>query len=429
MKKLCFFILYLEYNELIDYLIFFSIKRNKNPINVAFYNRVMLKGGLERVTSILLNYFQKEKSFVFYLITFSKKLEGEFEIPKNIERISLNNEFNKLFEIIKEKHIDILIYNKDVKKEIQKLNRLNNTKVIFCLHASFFYSIYKHLYNLEETIYKYYKKSKYVISLVPIENDYLFKKWGINSVLIENPCTFEYDLVTPSDLSKKNIIMIGRGNFKFKRFELGIKAMSFIVKEIPECKMFIISHPYKNINSCIYNLNLQLNVKVVGALTNPESYLKNSSLHIFPSLTEAFPMVLGEVKIFGIPTILCGLDYLILSKGGTVIIYDDNPLSIAKEAIKILNDYKYRKKLGKEARKSMKRIKNTLIIKKWIKLLFNVYNGIDKLSFSKLFTNYNKLVTEKEANIILKNQMILLKRRIPSLSKLTLDKLESYSFK
>ena len=140
-------------------------------------------------------------------------------------------------------------------------------------------------------------------------------------------------------------------------------------------------------------------------------------------------MVLGEVKIFGIPTILCGLDYLILSKGGTVIIYDDNPLSIAKEAIKILNDYKYRKKLGKEARKSMKRIKNTLIIKKWIKLLFNVYNGIDKLSFSKLFTNYNKLVTEKEANIILKNQMILLKRRIPSLSKLTLDKLESYSFK
>ena len=112
-----------------------------------------------------------------------------------------------------------------------------------------------------------------------------------------------------------------------------------------------------------------------------------------------------------------------------MIIYDDNPLSIAKEAIKILNDYKYRKKLGKEARKSMKRIKNTLIIKKWIKLLFNVYNGIDKLSFSKLFTNYNKLVTEKEANIILKNQMILLKRRIPSLSKLTLDKLESYSFK
>ena len=138
-------------------------------------------------------------------------------------------------------------------------------------------------------------------------------------------------------------------------------------------------------------------------------------------------MVLGEVKIFGIPSILCGLDYIILSKGGTIIIYDDSPETIAKEAIKILNDDNYRKRLGKEARKSMKKYKNEYIVKKWEKLLLSVYNGIDEYSFSKLFSNYYKKITEKEANIILSNQLNLLKKRIPRFSQLTLEKLKSYS--
>ena len=54
-------------------------------------------------------------------------------------------------------------------------------------------------------------------------------------------------------------------------------------------------------------------------------------------------MALVEAKLFGIPTIICGLDFLSLAKGGTIIIYDDNPDTIAKEAIKILKNEKYRK--------------------------------------------------------------------------------------
>ena len=62
-----------------------------------------------------------------------------------------------------------------------------------------------------------------------------------------------------------------------------------------------------------------------------------------------------------IPPILISLDHLALAKGGTVIIYDDNPDIIAKEAIKILKNYNYRKILGNEARESMKPFKNNLI--------------------------------------------------------------------
>ena len=222
--------------------------------------------------------------------------------------------------------------------------------------------------------------------------------------------------------------MIGRGDFLGKRFESGLIAMKYIVQEIPESQMFIISSPYDNIIKNISNLNLGNNVQITGHVQNPELYLKNASLHLFPSfLIEAYPMVLTEIKIYGIPTILCGLDYLLLAKGGTVMVYNDNPETMAKEAIKILKDDEYRKKLGKEARESTKKHRNEIIFKKRIKLLLSIYNGIDKSSFSELFNDYYEKITEKETDKILNNQLFLLKKRIPSLNGITLEKLKSYS--
>ena len=81
-------------------------------------------------------------------------------------------------------------------------------------------------------------------------------------------------------------------------------------------------------------------------------------------------MVLCETKIYGIPNILVGLDYISIAKGGTIIIYDDEPQSIANEAIKILKNNKYRKKLGEEARNSMKIYNNDLLFIKWITVIF-----------------------------------------------------------
>ena len=136
-------------------------------------------------------------------------------------------------------------------------------------------------------------------------------------------------------------------------------------------------------------------------------------------------MALSEAKIFGIPTIICGLDYLALAKGGTVIIYDDNPETIGKEAIKILKDDKYRKKLGREARNSMKNRKNKIIAKIWVKLLISIYKGDDKY-YQKL-SNDNK-VTDEEANLILNNQLKILKKRNNRFKNITLEQFISYQF-
>lgn len=400
---------------------------DKGLIKLAYYCNSIKYGGVERVISLIINHISKEKIFSQYLITKSDILEGEYFIPKNIKRIGLIKRSGSLFYFIRKKHIDILIYNFYSIREIRQLNQIETTKIIYYDHSSFLYWIYTKHYNFKDTIYNAYKKCKYVISLIPLESNYLFKIWGINSILMNNPTTFEYDYIIPSDLSSKNIIMIGRHYDPIKRFELGIKSMKSILKEIPMCQMNIVSLPSEESEKLIENLNLENNVRFVGFQMNVEIYLRNSSLLILPSLSECYPMVLSEAKIFGIPSILCGLDYLALSKGGTIIIYDDDPETISQEAIKIMKDKDYRKNMGNEARKSMEKFKNNLIIKKWIKLLISIYKG-DEQSYNKLLSENENKIKKEEAEKILNNQLKLLKKRNKFFSEINLDKFKMYSF-
>jgi predicted DNA-binding protein (UPF0278 family) len=98
-------------------------------------------------------------------------------------------------------------------------------------------------------------------------------------------------------------------------------------------------------------------------------------------------------------------------------------LSIAKEAIKILKDDKYRNKLGKEARKSMKKFNNELLVKKWVKLIISIYN--DDNYFEDL--KKDNSMSESEANIIIKTQIQLLKKRNPNYHKITIDNIKNLS--
>lgn len=396
-----------------------------NLIKVAYYCNSFKYGGIERIFSILIKYLTKEKYFNISLITKEIKQKEEYSLPKGIKRIILSHQKMNLCQSVIRENIDILIYNYE-DKEIKNLNKLKKTKVIYYNHSSFLYWLYqRYIYKFKDTVYQMYKNCKYIISLIPIESNYLFKKWGIKSVLLDNPCTYEYDSIQPSNLTNKNIIMIGRANDPVKRYELGIKAMETIIEEIPSCEMYIISSYNNNFKNLINNLKLQKSVKFTGYHEKIDIYLKNASLHILSSISETYPMALSEAKIFGIPTIICGLDYLALAKEGTVIIYDDNPESIGKEAIKILKDDEYRKKLGREARKSMKNRKNKYIAKIWVKLLLSIYKGDDK--FYEKLSNENK-ITEEEANLILNNQLNILKKRNNRFRNLTLEQFTSYQF-
>jgi glycosyltransferase involved in cell wall biosynthesis len=184
---------------------------------------------------------------------------------------------------------------------------------------------------------------------------------------------------------------------------------------------FLIEHLKQLVNK----FNLDNCVEFVGYTSVPEIFFNNASLHIFPSICESFGLVLSETKIFGIPNIVVGLDYISIVKGGTIILYDDKSESIAKEAIKILKDDNYRKKLGREARKSMKKFKNDLLLKKWLKLILSIYNGD---SYYLNLRKEDEKIPENESLIILKKQVELLKMRMPNFANITVKNIENFTY-
>ena len=225
-----------------DYLIIqknlnLSFPNIKHKIRIGIYCSSLKNGGLERVISILINYLYRVKIFELHLFTLLKE-NNEYIIPDDVPRKTINEDVLDLIKVIKKNKIEIL--------------------------------------------YKSYKNSKYIISLIPFENDYLFKKWGINSILMNNFITYKYNEVNPSNLSSKIILMIGRGDDKYKRFDLGIRSMKYIVKKIPECKMKLISNKdgLDNIVNITASLKLQniLNLKVTLISLN---YILTKQAYIF----------------------------------------------------------------------------------------------------------------------------------------------------
>ena len=419
-------IIIIKFILIFEFLIIIYV--NIDKIRLAIYTYGLKGGGTERATALMVNYLSPIDSFNIYVFSQRKKEEKEFRIPNNIKRVFIEEKFSaeQLTKQLKIKRIDILIYQFPHGDEINILNKLEKVKIIIYSHFCFLTWIYFYNIHYFKILYNSYKESKYIVSLVPFENDYIFKNWGINSILMENLITYEYDQIIPSDLSSKTILMIGRASDRFKRFELGIQAMQYIVNEIKDCEMKIISdlNKLEKLKKLIKNLNLKDKIKFVGYSLELENHFHDASLHIFPTVSEAFPMVLCETKVFGIPNILTGLDFVVISQEGNVIIYDDNPESIAKEAIKILNNYSYRKKLGARARESMKKYKNEITIKKWIKLIFSVYKGENY--YNKLKEGDKKISIEK-AKKITETQVKLINMREPFLKNLTVDILLNFS--
>lgn len=397
-----------------------------NKIRLAIYTHSLNNGGVERNTAILINYIVKIKIFEIYLFT-DIITNKDYKIDSKIKRIIILSNLNTLKRKVLKNKINIFIYQSYDFRLIHYLKTIKKLKIILYNHSCFLFWIYSNEKLKFKSIYNEYKNSNYVISIIPFENEFIFKKWGINSIYIDNFLTYDYNKVIQSNLLSKNILMIGRGSDENKRFDLGIISMKFILNQIPEAQMIVISDnkELKYIKQLVKSLFLEDNINFVGYISGPDIYFKNASLHIFPSISEAFPMALSETKIYGIPNILVGIDYVSNSKGGVVIIYDDNPETIAKYAIKILNNEEYKKKLSKEARKSMKKYNNNILIKKWAKLLMNIYNND---SYNKSLYKYGKLLHENETLYILENQIKLLRKRIPRLNNININDILNFTF-
>ena len=146
--------------------------------------------------------------------------------------------------------------------------------------------------------------------------------------------------------------------------------MKYIVKEIPDAKLTLVTSDSRIqfLRNLTKELNLTNNVFINYHTYNISSYFLNSSVHMYTSLSEAFPMAMNEGKAYGLPIVAFDVPYSPPYQDGVIVVDQLDCEALARETILLLKNYNYRKIMGQWAKKSLNRLSNKETIELWEKL-------------------------------------------------------------
>ena len=388
----------------------FSKPMNKSneKIGVAFVYKYLYGNGIGRMLSLLCSDLAKLEIYDIYILTGESHPSIDFHFDKRVIKVPLIDNKTLIQQYDKDSNIKIYILQNDLTpSSISWYKNLNGgKKVIGIVHGVYMSSIFANLTGVY-SIWKYLSIYDAYIQ-VNADDYYVNKRLGINnSFFLPNLYTYDPDTTENSNLTYNNLVIIGRELDKIKGGLYGIKAMDIIRREVPDAKMYFISSNYKItfLENLIKELNLTHNIERLYFTKNISKYFWNSSIFVNPSLSEACPMVVNEAKAHGLPIVGFNVSYSIPYQTGAITVEVTNYTQMAEECIKLLKDYNYRKKMGMEAKLSMKRMSNNETIQRWSQL-FEVlvnndmegYKKLQELTFEKKYYDEESARDHLESN-------------------------------
>jgi glycosyltransferase involved in cell wall biosynthesis len=159
---------------------------------------------------------------------------------------------------------------------------------------------------------------------------------------------------TPSDCESKTVVYVGRLHER-KRVDKLVDAFAKVRSEVPDARLKIVGtgNMEEKLRAQIKRLNLEKSVKLTGFVPEeelPKNY-SSGSVFVLPSAYEGFGIVLIEAMASGLPVVS-------VKTGGAVeVVKDDwngylvDYETMSDAIIKLLNDKKLRKKMGRRGRK------------------------------------------------------------------------------
>ncbi|MEM4359976.1 MAG: glycosyltransferase [Candidatus Bilamarchaeaceae archaeon] len=389
-------------------------------MKIAFLIPTLHKGGAEKIASELSLWMPKKWEIVFIL--FEKKINYPYRgkvisldlpLEKNFFK-DIYNFFLRIFKlrkIIKEENIDVVISFDDY---ANTLNSFVGRRPILTVHKPIqIADIYKDPLRrvLSKTLRKFYARACRVIAVSRGIREDLIEYAGINEnkvIVINNP----YNIAeirrrakkeSKIKVSKEYIVNIGRAEKEKGQWHL-IRVFSKVHRSYPKLKLVIIGGGSLSayIKQLITELNLVDNIIYVDKfLDNIAPILRGAKIFILSSIFEGFPNVIIESFSVGLPVIstncrtgpaeifeadMINKNGIIITKYGILVPPLDGvfkkynePLTAAESKladaiILLLSDDKLRKKMAKYAKKRAEDFDVAIIIKRYIKLINDVFN-------------------------------------------------------
>ena len=370
-----------------------NVVENKK-INVAFIYSVLSGNGIARFMVVTGDYLVRTGKYNVYFFT-KPKNKIELSYNENIKRIYCYNNNTLIAQACKSEKIDFLVINNVCHASTINWYKSLGIKTIGIYHGVYMSAMFN---NSTITYRNWHNYDLYDAFIHIAADDYLYyTNFGFKrNIFIPNLYTFDPGETPSSNLTYHNIMMLGRLNDKKKGLIYALKAMTIIIKEIPDARLNLVSSDgySKELKNTISQLNLANNVFYVPFTPNISEHFLNSSVFFFPSLTEAFPMALNEAKAYGLPCVTFDVSYSIPFQNGVIKVETFDYEGLAREVIKLLNNYEYRIKMGKEAKLSLNKFTNDGTINLWERLFNSLKSGDDK--FQKLRKEIENKYYKKE---------------------------------
>jgi glycosyltransferase involved in cell wall biosynthesis len=203
-----------------------------------------------------------------------------------------------------------------------------------------------------------------------------FKKFGCNTVVMPNPCTFE-PLSNSKTFRNNSIIAIGNLNrYHQKGFDNLIPIVSKILKKHPDWDLKIVGEGDKGlklIQDQILSEKLNDRIHFLGFKNDVSGLFRENSILILPSRMEGLPMVLLEAMSQGMAVIaydcITGPSEIISNGEDGLLIRNQDMAAMQIGLEKLITDNHLRENIGNKAIKAIENYSIDTIYEKWSRLI------------------------------------------------------------
>lgn len=360
-----------------------------------------LPGGIERVVSIMANYWTDIECKEVYIITYTNNEEKSyFKISQNVKILNIkisstlvNKELNIIFKIkqirlfkskfksLVEKYNPDIVFTmlhgidmyllKNICKDIPvvAVNHVN----LLMRRGDYLHGRYKLLNKFRYRIQLFcLKRFDAVIALSRTDENRL-KELGCKVVYIPNPVV-EKSL---SSLENKHVVCVGRLDY-LKGQDRLIEIWKEIAPKFPDWKLLFVGdgRMMSTLQNNVTKYGLTDSVEFLGKRTDVESILSQSSIFAFTSRTESFGMAISEALCVGLPVVSfdceCGPRDIVFSYYNGFLIENNNKDIYIEKLTLLMQDKLLRNNLGINAVESMRKFSVNIVMSLYNDLIIDV---------------------------------------------------------
>ena len=185
-------------------------------------------------------------------------------------------------------------------------------------------------------------------------------RWGINANKIMAVPIYTEIRNPKSEIRKqgKSVFLTIARLVRVKNIGLQIKAMAEIIKRYPNIELWIVGDgpERKRLQTMAHKLQITKNIKFWGWQDNLEKFYRQADVFLLTPNYEGWPQVVVQAAFFSLPIIITDFssagEFIINNKNGIIIPLND--LFFLKRAmIKLIENKKLRKRLGKNVKKAI----------------------------------------------------------------------------